>query len=51
VLRGIKDGQGRPLFLTDFVNGRRVDNLFGLPVVWSNGAKVSNVAATKVAAV
>lgn len=49
VLRGIKDGQGRPLFLTDFVNGRRVDNLFGLPVVWSNGAKVSAVASTKVA--
>lgn len=48
ILRGVKDGQGRPLFLTDFVNGRRVDNIFGLNIVWTNGAKVSAVATTNV---
>ena len=48
ILRDVKDGQGRPLFLTDFVNGRRVDNIFGLNIVWTNGAKVSAVATTNV---
>lgn len=46
ILRGVKDGQGRPLFLTDFVNGRRVDNIFGIPIEWSVGARVTAVATT-----
>lgn len=46
VLRGVKDGQGRPLFLNDVINGRRVDTVFGLPILWSVGARVTAVATT-----
>lgn len=46
ILRGVKDGQGRPLFLTDFVDGRRVDQIFGLPIYWSAGARVTATATT-----
>lgn len=48
LLRGLKDTQGRPLFLNDVVGGRSVDTILGLPIVWSNGAKVSATAQTKV---
>lgn len=48
VLRGLKDAQGRPLFLTDVVGGRTVDRVLGLPILWSNGAKVSATAQTAV---
>ena len=44
VLRGIKDAQGRPIFLTDFINGSAIDRLLGLPLLWSNGARVSATA-------
>lgn len=45
-LRGIKDTTGRPIFFTDVVNGREVPRVFGLPVLWSNGAKVTATAMT-----
>lgn len=48
VLRGLKDAQGRPLFLTDIVGGRAVDRVLGLPILWSNGAKVAATAMTAV---
>lgn len=49
LLRGLKDTQGRPLFLNDVVGGRSVNTILGLPIEWSNGAKVSATAQTKVA--
>lgn len=49
LLRGLKDTQGRPLFLNDVVGGRSVNTVLGLPIEWSNGAKVSATAQTKVA--
>lgn len=49
LLRGLKDAQGRPLFLNDVVGGRSVNTILGLPIEWSNGAKVSATAQTKVA--
>lgn len=49
LLRGLKDTQGRPLFLNDVVGGRSVNTILGLPIDWSNGAKVSATAQTKVA--
>lgn len=48
VFRDAKDGQGRPLFLTDYVNGANVDRILNLPIRWSNGAKTSAVPLTKV---
>ncbi|MFM9701131.1 phage major capsid protein, partial [Streptomyces europaeiscabiei] len=48
LLRGLKDTQGRPLFLNDVVGGRSVNTVLGLPIEWSNGAKVSATAQTKV---
>lgn len=48
VLRSLKDGQNRPLFLTDIVGGRAVDRVLGVPILWSNGAKVSATAQTAV---
>ena len=49
LLRGLKDTQGRPLFLNDVIGGRSVNTILGLPIEWSNGAKVSATAQTKVA--
>lgn len=48
LLRGLKDTQGRPLFLNDVIGGRSVNTILGLPIEWSNGAKVSATAQTKV---
>lgn len=45
-LRGIKDGQGRPLFLTDVVNGANVDTILGRRIRYTVGAKTSAVAVT-----
>lgn len=47
LLRGVKDGQGRPIFLSDVVNGRAINSLLGLPLIWSNGARVTAVATTQ----
>jgi len=47
ILRGIKDGQGRPIFLPDVINGRRIDTVLGIPLLYSNGAKVTAVATTQ----
>lgn len=45
-LRGIKDSQGRPIFYSD-VNGQSVvDRIFGVQVLWSNGARVTATAMT-----
>ncbi|WP_369676498.1 phage major capsid protein, partial [Enterococcus faecium] len=49
LLRGLKDTQGRPLFLNDVVGCRSVNTVLGLPIEWSNGANVSATAQTKVA--
>lgn len=46
VLRGIKDTQGRPIFLSDVVGGRVVNTVLGVPILWSNGAKVTATAMT-----
>jgi HK97 family phage major capsid protein len=46
LLRGLKDGQNRPLFLTDIVGDRQIDRVLGLPILWSNGAKTSATAVT-----
>jgi HK97 family phage major capsid protein len=50
VFRGLVDGQQRPLFLNDVINGRVVSSVFGLPIRWSNGAKTSATAVTNNAA-
>lgn len=50
VLRELKDGQQRPLFLTDIVGGRSIDRVLGVPIEWSNGAKTSATAVTNNAA-
>lgn len=47
MLRGIKDTTGAPMFLPDVVNGRKIDRLFGIPLLFSNGAKVTAVATTQ----
>lgn len=47
ILRGLKDTAGRPLFLTDIINGRAIDSVLGVPLVWSNGAKVTATATTQ----
>lgn len=44
VLRELKDTQGRPIFLTDIVGGRSIDRVLGVPILWSNGAKVTATA-------
>lgn len=46
VLRGVVDGNQRPLFLTDVVNGNAVNTILGVPITWTNGAKTSAVATT-----
>jgi len=48
ILRDAKDGQGRPIFLTDYVNGNQVDRILNVPIRYSNGAKTSAVPQTKV---
>lgn len=45
-LLGVKDGQNRPLFYSDIVNGSPVDRLLGIPVKYTNGAKTSATAVT-----
>lgn len=45
-LRGIKDSTGRPIFLNDVINGRQVSTVLGVPILWSNGAKVTATATT-----
>lgn len=47
LLRGLKDGDGRPLFVPDVVNGNIVDTILGKPVKWTNGAKTSATATSK----
>ncbi len=46
LLRGIKDDMGRPIFFNDVVNGREVGRILGVPILWSNGARVSATAST-----
>lgn len=46
VLRGLKDGQGRPLFLQDVVNGNAIDTILGRRIRYTVGAKTSAVAVT-----
>lgn len=46
ILRGIKDSTGQPMFLPDYVNGHTINRLFGIPLLFSNGAKVTSVATT-----
>lgn len=46
LLRGIKDSTGRPIFFTDVIAGREVARILGVPVLWSNGARVSATAST-----
>lgn len=48
ILRDAKDTQGRPIFLSDYVNGNQVDRLLNLPIRYTNGAKTSALPATKV---
>ncbi len=43
VFRNILDGQGRPIFLDSRDQGNVKDTLFGIPVTWSMGARVSAV--------
>lgn len=45
-LRGIKDTQGRPIFFEDVVGGSTVSRIFGVPIYWSNGARVTATAST-----
>lgn len=46
-IRDAKDSTGRPLFLTDWVNGQRIERLLDIPVRYSIGAKTTAVATTK----
>jgi HK97 family phage major capsid protein len=48
ILRDLRDEHGNPVFLTDYVNGARVDRVLNVPVRYSNGAKTSLVPQTKV---
>lgn len=41
LIRDMKDGQGRRLFLNDIVNGRTVPRLFDIPLQWTRGATVT----------
>lgn len=45
-LRNVKDGNKQPIFLTDYVNGREVVRIFGIPVEFTRGAKVTTVPTT-----
>lgn len=49
VIRDLKDTTGRPLFVSDYVNGVRVDNVFNMRIRWTNGAKTSPTPQTVVA--
>lgn len=47
ILRDMVDTTGRPLFMTDFVNGRQVDRIFNVRLRYTTGAKTSATAVTK----
>lgn len=44
IIRGLKDGQNRPLFFDDLVNGSSVPRLMGIPVRYTVGARVTATA-------
>lgn len=48
IFRDAKDGQGRPIFLSDYVNGAQVDKILNVPIKYTTGAKTSTVAQTNV---
>lgn len=45
-LRNVKDANKLPLFLPEYVNGREVLRLFGIPVYFTRGAKVTTAPTT-----
>jgi len=46
VIRGLKDGQGRPLFVNDVIAGSTVPTVMGVRIRFTNGAKTSATAVT-----
>lgn len=50
IIRGIKDGQNRPLFFDDVVNGTTVPRIMGLPIRYTIGARVTATATATPAA-
>lgn len=44
LLRGLVDGQGRPLLFSDIANGTTVNRLLGVPIEYSIGATVTATA-------
>lgn len=47
LFRDAKDDVGRPLFMSDYVNGRQVDRIMNVRIRYTNGAKTTTVAQTK----